>query len=78
MPAKSVAQQHMMGADYARAKAGKPTKTGMSMSQLHDFASTSHKGLPKRKSPPRRGRKISNSASTSRSAAPKTRNYKVT
>lgn len=78
MPSKTVAQQHMAGADYARAKAGKPTKTGMSMSQLRDFASTSTKGLPKRKSPPRRGRKISSSTSTSKSAGPKTRSYKVT
>ena len=28
-----------MGADYARAKAGKKTKTGMSRKQLREFAS---------------------------------------
>lgn len=46
MPAKSKAQQHMMGADLARAKAGKKTRTGMSASQLKDFAGTKTKGLP--------------------------------
>ncbi len=38
-----------MGADYARAKAGQPTETGMSESQLKDFASTPESGLPERK-----------------------------
>jgi hypothetical protein len=46
MPAKSKAQQRLMGADLARERAGKKTKTGMSASQLEDFASTKHKGLP--------------------------------
>lgn len=38
MPAKSEKQRKMMGADLARARAGKKTKTGMSESQLDDFA----------------------------------------
>lgn len=49
MPAKSKVQQQFMGAELARKRAGKETKTGMSTSQLEDFASTKHKGLPKRK-----------------------------
>ena len=48
MPSKSKAQQEMMGADYARAKVGKKTKTGMSKDKLKDFASTKRKGLPER------------------------------
>ena len=46
MPAKS--QQKLMGADLARARAGKKTKTGMDEAQLEDFASTKRKGLPKK------------------------------
>jgi len=46
VPAKSKAQQEMMGADLARARAGKPTRTGMSVKQLEDFARTKRKGLP--------------------------------
>jgi Protein of unknwon function (DUF3008) len=46
MPAKSKAQQQLMGADLARARAGKKTRTGMSASQLEDFAATKTKGLP--------------------------------
>ena len=49
MPAKSQVQQEMMGADLERKRKGLPTRTGMSESQLKDFASTKHKGLPKRK-----------------------------
>lgn len=37
-----------MGADLRRAREGKRTKTGMSQSQLEDFAGTKRKGLPKR------------------------------
>jgi Protein of unknwon function (DUF3008) len=48
MPSVSKAQHGFMGADYARAKAGKKTKTGMSASQLKDFASTKEKGLPRK------------------------------
>jgi hypothetical protein len=49
MPAKSKDQQQLMGADLARKRAGKPTKTGMTETQLKDFASTPTKGLPKKK-----------------------------
>jgi hypothetical protein len=48
MPARSKAQQQLMGADLARARAGKKTRTGMSESQLRDFAATPTKGLPTR------------------------------
>lgn len=48
MPAKSKAQQGMMGAELARKRAGKATKTDMTESQLKDFASTPRKGLPKK------------------------------
>lgn len=50
MPARSQAQQRFMGAELARRRAGKKTKTGMSESQLGEYASTKRKGLPKRKS----------------------------
>jgi hypothetical protein len=46
MPAKSRAQAKMMGAELARKRAGKPTKTGMSEKQLSDYAGTKQKGLP--------------------------------
>jgi uncharacterized protein DUF3008 len=48
MPAVSQAQQRFMGAELARKRAGKKTKTGMSAKQLSDFASTKRKGLPSR------------------------------
>ena len=44
----SRAQQRLMGADLARARAGKKTRTGMSKDQLRDFAATPHKRLPRR------------------------------
>jgi uncharacterized protein DUF3008 len=46
MPAKSKAQQHLAGADLARLRAGKKTKTGMTEQQLKDFAGTLTKNLP--------------------------------
>jgi len=49
MPAKSKKQQQFMGAELARKRAGKRTKTKMTEKQLEDYASTKHKGLPKRK-----------------------------
>ena len=49
MPAKSKAQQRMMGAELARKRAGKKTRTGMSEKQLSEFAHTKRKGLPARK-----------------------------
>lgn len=48
MPAVSKAQQRFMGAELARARAGKKTKTGMSAKKLREFASTKRKGLPSR------------------------------
>ena len=50
MPSKSKRQQGYMGADLARVKAGKPSKTGMSVDQLGDFAATPTKGLPEKAS----------------------------
>ena len=38
MPAKSEKQRKFMGAELARKRAGKKTQTGMSESQLEDFA----------------------------------------
>lgn len=38
MPAKSEKQRKFMGAELARKRAGKKTKTGMSEKQLRDFA----------------------------------------
>ena len=49
MPAESKAQQRLMGAELARKRAGKKTKTGMSEGQLRDFAGTKRKGLPAKK-----------------------------
>lgn len=38
MPSVSEKQRKMMGADLARKRAGKKTRTGMSESSLRDFA----------------------------------------
>jgi hypothetical protein len=38
MPSKSEKQRKFMGAELARARAGKKTQTGMSQAQLKDFA----------------------------------------
>ena len=51
MPAKSKAQQRLMGADLQRAREGKKTRTGMSKAQLKEFAETPRKGLPAEKAP---------------------------
>lgn len=40
-----------MGAELARKRAGKKTRTGMSEKQLSEFASTKTRGLPERKHP---------------------------
>ena len=55
MPAKSKAQQGLMGAAYAAKKSGKPVSAkvaavaeSMSKKSLKDFASTPTKGLPKK------------------------------
>jgi hypothetical protein len=37
MPAKSERQRRFMCADLGRARAGKPTQTGMSIKQLKEF-----------------------------------------
>ena len=47
-PAVSKAQQRLMGAELARKRAGKKTKTKMTEAQLEEFASTKTKKLPKR------------------------------
>ena len=48
MPAVSKKQQKFMGAELARKRAWKKTKTGMTEQQLRDFARTKRKGLPMR------------------------------
>ena len=53
MPSVSKKQQRLMGADLARARAGKKTRTGMSKKQLEEYASTPRKGLPAKKSKPK-------------------------
>ena len=49
MPAKSKAQQRLMGADLARARKGKRTRTGMSASHLRKWARKPKGGYKKRK-----------------------------
>jgi len=49
MPAVSKKQRRFMGAELARKRAGKKTKTKMTTAQLKEFASTGEKGLPKKK-----------------------------
>lgn len=46
MPSVSKAQQHFMGMQYGKKKAGEKTKVDMTKSQLKDFAATKTKGLP--------------------------------
>lgn len=48
MPAKSKKQQMFMGAELARKRAGKKTKTKMTERQLGEYASTKRKGLPRK------------------------------
>lgn len=45
MPAKSEKQRRFMGAELARKRAGKKTRTGMTEKQLREFA---HKGKGKK------------------------------
>lgn len=54
MPATSVAQAEMAGADLRRLRAGQKTRTSMSESQLEHYASTPRAGLPKRHNARRR------------------------
>ena len=48
-PAVSKRQQQFFGAELARKRAGKKTKTKMTEKQLREFASTKTKGLPKKR-----------------------------
>lgn len=50
MPSVSKAQQHFMGAAYARAKSGHPRSgdPDMPVSKLREFAATKTSGLPGR------------------------------
>jgi len=48
-PAVSRKQQKMMGAELARKRAGKKTKTKMSEKQLEEYAGTKRKTLPVKK-----------------------------
>jgi hypothetical protein len=50
MPATSEKQRKFMAAELARKRAGQKTETGMSESQLSDFAKSTLK--PKKGSPP--------------------------
>ena len=43
MPSSSEKQRKFMGAELARKRAGEHTQTGMSESQLRDFAKKGHK-----------------------------------
>lgn len=45
MPAKTEKQRKFMGAELARKRAGKKTKTGMSEKQLEDFARKKREGF---------------------------------
>jgi hypothetical protein len=46
MPSVSKAQQHFMGMEYGKKKAGEKTDVDMTRKQLKEFASTKTKGLP--------------------------------
>lgn len=48
-PSVSKAQQRFAGAELSRKRAGKKTRTKMTMKQLKEFATTKTKGLPARK-----------------------------
>lgn len=45
MPSETERQRNFMGAELARKRAGKKTRTGMSESQLRDFAKKPHGGF---------------------------------
>ena len=49
MPAKSKVQQKFFGAELARKRAGKRTRTKMTEEQLREYAGTKRKGLPAHK-----------------------------
>jgi ribosomal protein L11 len=46
MPSVSKAQQHFMGMEYGKKKAGKKTDVDMTRKQLKEFAATKTKDLP--------------------------------
>lgn len=46
MPAVSQAQQRFFGAELARARAGKRTRTKLPPDKLREFAATKRRGLP--------------------------------
>ena len=56
MPSTSKRMRRFMGAEYRRKKQGKRTRTGMTLAQLADYASTPEKGLPERKRKKRKKR----------------------
>lgn len=49
MPAKTAKQRRFMGAELARKRAGKKTRTDMTEAQLEDFARKSKKKKPRRR-----------------------------
>jgi hypothetical protein len=49
MPAKTSKQQKLMGADLARARAGKKTVTGMGAGKLEEWARKPKGGYPGKK-----------------------------
>ena len=49
MPAKSEKQRRLMAADRERAREGKPTRTGMSETQLDDYVHKPKRGYSKTK-----------------------------
>lgn len=55
MPSVSKKQRRLMGADLARKRRGKRTRTGMSERQLEEFAGVKERGLPAKKK--RKGKK---------------------
>ena len=56
MPSVSKKQQRFMGMELSKERKTGKNDTGMSASQLEDFASTKRKGLPERKK--KRGRSL--------------------
>ena len=48
MPSSSEAQRKLMGADLARLRAGKKTRTGMNERQLEEFAAKPIKKISRR------------------------------
>ena len=48
MPPVSEKQRKFMGAELARKRAGKKTRTHMTEEQLEEYAATKRRGLPKK------------------------------